>query len=269
MKDPESGKWMSINRAESSALEDADLEDDTDFEAHSDALADAEVRTFLKWTLSLVSIAAVGALATFGGITVCHHQGHCGEDSTPAPTPKSHPGHSFTPAPTPKPKPCTSHSSCMASLPGQTNTQFCQKDFPTVTKNTCNSCASCSNNGTNGIFNGTVPCGYCGTMRPSSYQVEMSNSSSNATNAVFTNISGCFGSEAPWSSTNIPQTPLSLILNSSNATTFVVYRPVSIEQRWGKYKAYGKVELPAVSGIFEYNTTFKVQPFDCFDIRRN
>jgi hypothetical protein len=98
---------------------------------------------------------------------------------------------------------------------------------------------------------------------PRRNQVELS--SSNASNPVFANVTACFRSTEPWTTANVPKTPLTVAVNSSKTNlTILVYRPVRTDQRWGKYKSYAKVELPAVSGAFAYNTTFKVQPFDCF-----
>jgi hypothetical protein len=62
---------------------------------------------------------------------------------------------------------------------------------------------------------------------------------------------------------------MSVLVNSSKVNvSILVYRPVSIEQRWGKYKAYGWLDVPAASGPYAYNTTFTVQPYDCFKVMR-
>jgi hypothetical protein len=185
----------------------------------------------------------------------CFLQGSCGPTPAPAPAPAAPIQGSN----------CTSHYSCVVRSAGQANTHFCQAGFPTAGRNTCNACASCT--GTNGVASsdGTGPCGYCGTVTPRRNQVELS--SSNATNPVFANITACFRSSAQWTSANVPTMPLPVLLNFSKTnTTILVYRPVRIDQRWGKYKAYAKLDLPAMPGQFAYNTTFKVQPFDCFMI---
>lgn len=175
-----------------------------------------------------------------------------------------------TVAPTPAPNaiqglPCTSHYQCIVRSAGQANTHFCQKDFPTATQSTCSACASC--NGSNGVTSSEVigSCGYCGTVTPKLYQVEMSTST--ASNPVFANITACF-SHNSWNATNIPQANLPLRINNSfSNATVVVYRPANILERWGKYKAYAKVEVPVLGkGVFAYNTSFSVQPYDCFKV---
>jgi hypothetical protein len=206
----------------------------------------------------------LGGSVVFGGLIAsvwCFVDGFCGlAPPTPSPTVNTTPiGNSI----------CTTHYSCVASSAGQPNTKFCQNNTPTATENTCSSCALC--NGTNGVSSndGTGSCGYCGTTRPMRTQVEMEPSNANSTSSVFANITACFGSNTPWSSMNIPQAPMSVLANSSKVNvSILVYRPVSIEQRWGKYKAYRWLNVPAASEPYAYNTTFTVQPYDCVKVMR-